>query len=216
MIKNVFFDLDGTVINSERSVLNGLRMCMTKYGYDIPEYAVLRTCIGPPFSYSFREIFHVTEEDYPKVLAEYRNYYDNGGMYDCDVYEGVEGLLHALVERGYSLNICSSKPESACKKLLEKLGIDKYFSDIVGSSGDGRIDSKLDVIEECFRRAPWKKKDETVLIGDTKYDVEGAVAGDIDCICVSWGFGERQEMLDFGALEVFDTCDEVLDYIETN
>ena len=216
MIKNIFFDLDGTVVNSEEGILQGIKIAMDKYGYDIPNYSVLRKCIGPPFSVSFPEIFNVSEDDYPMVLKEYRDFYESGGMYKCCAYKGIEELLLALVNRGYSINICSSKPENSCKAVLDYLGLSKYFSDIVGATKDGRIDTKAQVIEECFRRAPWKKKEETILIGDTKFDADGAIESDLTCIGITWGFGTKEELLNAGAKAVFDTCEEELEYVEQN
>ena len=214
MIKNIFFDLDGTIINSEEGVLEGIRLALKKFGYEVPEYSTLRKCIGPPFSYSFPNILGVKDEDFEDAVKCYRKFYDSDGIYRCKVYEGIEDLLKALVNRGYSLNICSSKPEVACKKLLAHLGIDKYFSDIVGATLDGRIETKEQVIDECFARAPWKKKEETVLIGDTKYDALGAFEKGISCIGITWGFGTKEELVNAHAIEAFDTCQEVLEYIE--
>ena len=92
----------------------------------------------------------------------------------------------------------------------------KYFTDICGATLDAKINTKEQVINLCFSRAPWHLKEETILIGDTKFDVDGAKASGIECIGVSWVFGSTDEMLEHGALEVFDYPDEVLDYIESN
>ena len=52
MIKNVYFDLDGTLVDSAPGIIQGLKIALTKYGYDIPDYATLRKCVGPPFKRS--------------------------------------------------------------------------------------------------------------------------------------------------------------------
>ena len=85
-----------------------------------------------------------------------------------------------------------------------------------GASLDGKIDNKVDVIKLCFTRAPWMKKEETILIGDTKYDAIGASLAGIKCLGVSWGFGENIEMMDAKATLVVDTCQEVAHYIESH
>ncbi|SFN45419.1 phosphoglycolate phosphatase [Pseudobutyrivibrio sp. UC1225] len=217
MIKNIYFDLDGTLIDSAPSIIEGLKITLTKYGYDIPDYATLRKCVGPPFTYSFPNYLGVRDEDFKEAVATYRHYYDaENGCLNVEAFEGVEGLLDALVKRGYCLLVCTSKPEPTARKILEYLGIDKYFTDICGSTMDAKINTKEQVINLCFSRSPWHQKEETILIGDTKFDVDGAKAAGIDCIGVSWGFGSTEEMLEHGALEVFDFPSEVLDYIESN
>ena len=217
MIKNVYFDLDGTLVDSAPSIITGLKITLEKYGYDIPDYATLRKCVGPPFTFSFPNYLGIKQEDFAGAVATYRNYYDKeNGCMNADVFEGVEGLLDALVKRGYCLFVCTSKPEPTAKKLLGGLGIDKYFTKICGATMDAKIDTKEQVINLCFKRAPWHLKEETLLIGDTMFDADGAKAAGIDCIGISWGFGSTEEMLEHGAVDVFDFPGEVLDYIESH
>ena len=89
-----------------------------------------------------------------------------------------------------------------------------------GASGmqprDPCLDTKAQVINLCFERAPWHLKEETVLIGDTMFDVDGANQVGIKCIGITWGSGTRDDLYEHGAIEVFDYPDEVLDYIEGN
>ena len=217
MIKNVYFDLDGTLVDSAPGIIEGLKIALTKYGYDIPDFATLRKCVGPPFTYSFPNILHIRDEDFHDAVATYRKFYDDeNGMFNAKVYAGIEEILADLVKRGYCLFVCTSKPEPTARKLLKKLGIDHYFTDICGATLDAKIDTKTQVIELCFRRAPWHKREETVLVGDTKYDAEGAKQSGIDCIGVTWGFGSRWDLEDAGASVILDYPGEVLDYIEAN
>ncbi len=217
MIKNIYFDLDGTLVDSAPGIIEGLKIALTKYGYDIPDFVTLRKCVGPPFTYSFPNILHIKDEDFAGAVATYRHYYDaENGMFNAKVYAGVEEMLAELVKRGYCLFVCTSKPEPTAKKLLKELGIDHYFTEICGATLDASIDTKAQVIDLCFSRAPWHKKEETVLIGDTKFDAEGAVKMGIDCIGITWGFGSRWDLEDAGASIIFDYPYEVLEYIEAN
>ncbi len=217
MYKNIYFDLDGTLVDSAPGIIQGLKIALEKYGYDIPDFATLRKCVGPPFTYSFPNILGIKAEDFDGAVATYRHYYDDeNGLFNAKVYTGIESMLEDLTRRGYCLFVCTSKPEPTARKLLAELKIDKYFTDICGATLDASIDTKEEVIELCFRRAPWHKREETVLIGDTKYDAEGAAKAGIDCIGITWGFGTRWDLEDAGATVVFDFCEEVLDYIEAN
>lgn len=217
MIKNVYFDLDGTLIDSAPSIITCLKRTLKEFGYEIPEYETLRKCVGPPFTHSFPNYLHIRDEDFNAAVSRYREFYDKeNGCLEAEVFEGVEGLLNALVKRGYCLFVCTSKPEPTARKILEHLGIDKYFTEICGATLDAKIDTKAEVLELCFKRAPWHKKDETVLIGDTKFDCIGANAVGIDCIGITWGSGTREELTEHSASVIFDYPDEVLDYIETN
>ncbi len=52
-----------------------------------------------------------------------------------------------------------------------------------------------------------------MLIGDTKYDAIGAREMEIDCIGITYGFGSREELEENQAMAVFDTIEEVQDYL---
>ena len=217
MIKNVYFDLDGTLIDSAPSIISCLKRTLLEFGYEIPEYDTLRKCVGPPFTYSFPNYLHIRDEDFQATVKRYREFYDKeNGCLEAEVFEGVEGLLKALVKRGYCLFVCTSKPEPTARKILKHLGIDKYFTEICGATLDAKIDTKAQVLELCFKRAPWHKKEETVLIGDTKFDCIGASSVGVDCIGITWGLSSREELMEHQAIAVFDYPDEVLDYIEKN
>ena len=87
MIKNVFFDMDGVLINSENSIVEGLKFALEKNGYEIPDYSVLKKCIGPPFKVSLPNILHIRDDNYTKFVADYRSVYDTKTMYYCTLYE---------------------------------------------------------------------------------------------------------------------------------
>ena len=88
---------------------------------------------------------------------------------------------------------------------------------MVGASEDGRIDSKAEVLAEAFRRLreadPSFSPEDAVLIGDTRFDAEGAAQAGMDCIGVSYGFGTREELLEHGALKVCDSLEELQNFL---
>jgi len=213
MIENVYFDMDGTIIDSFPGVSTGLVHAMKEFGYEVPDVDTLHKCIGPPFSYSLPNILHIKDEDYDEFVKCYRKIYTEELMLECDVYDGVKECLTELKNRGYSITLCSSKPEAACRQILEYHKMTNLFTEIGGASADGRINTKLDVIEECFRRSPWQKREETVLVGDTKYDAEGAREAGIRCIGILWGMGTKEELLAEGAICTLETPKDVVDYI---
>lgn len=216
MIKNIFWDMDGTIIDSSPGICESLRATCLRLGYEEPEYSVLRSCIGPPFSDSLIPILKIREEDVDKFIATYREIYDSGQYKNCVFYKGVEDAIKRLAATGYSLTLASSKNEKACNLIMDYLGIDKYFTSVVGSSMDRRVETKVEVIEECFLRAPWQKKDETILIGDTAFDVIGAIKGGITPVAVTYGFSDEDKLREAGANLIFDSIDDVVKYIESH
>ena len=217
-MKAILFDLDGTIINSEEGITKCVQYALRAYGIDEPDRKKLLCFIGPPLDPVFREKYGMTEEEAWRAVEKYRERFDVEGIFECCLYDGVRDAIIRLKEKDYVLALASSKPETACRRILEHFLLTPYFDEVVGSTLDGRISTKEEVLEELGRRmADWQiSRDEMCLIGDTKYDAAGAKAFGIRCIGVSYGFGTREELLDAGAEAVFDQMEEVERYIEND
>ena len=218
MIKAVLFDLDGTIINSEEGITKCVQYALRAYGIDEPDRTKLRCFIGPPLDPVFREKYGMTEAEAWQSVEKYRERFDVKGIFECSLYDGVREAIARFKEHGYLLALASSKPETACRRILEHFDLLGYFDEVVGSTLDGSISTKAEVLEERGRRMAGSHigKNELCLIGDTKYDAAGAKAFGIRCIGVSYGFGTREELLAAGAEAVFDRIEEVETYIEND
>lgn len=215
-MKAILWDLDGTIINSEEGITKCVQYALRAQGIDEPDLKKLLCFIGPPLDPVFREKYDMTADEAWQSVVKYRERFDREGIFECQLYDGVKDVIIDMKRKGYRLALASSKPEIACRRILNHFGLMPYFDEVVGSTLDGSISTKQQVLEELERRmASWGiGKDEMCLIGDTKYDAAGAKAFGICCIGVSYGFGTREEMLAAGAEMVFDKIEEVETYIE--
>jgi phosphoglycolate phosphatase len=224
-MRAVLFDLDGTLINSEEGITKCVQYALDAYGIHEPDRKNLLCFIGPPLGPVFREKYGMSEEDAWKSIQKYRERYDVKGIYECCLYDGVKEAVARLKEKGYVIALASSKPETACRRIIEHFDMLSYFDLIVGSSLDGTISTKQQVLEELYRRMkqlPEEKygdvslldKKDMCLIGDTRFDVLGAKQFGIPCIGITYGFGTREELTEHGAVAVFDRIEEVEAYIE--
>lgn len=218
MIKAVIFDLDGTIINSGEGITKCVQYALKSFGIEEPDLKKLECFVGPPLDVMFREKYGFSREQAWEGTLKYRERFDKTGIFECELYDGVADTIRSLKEKGYYIALASSKPEIACKRILEHFSLTKYFDEIVGATLDGSISSKQEVLEELGRRMAQLSitKDEMCLIGDTKFDVIGANQYGIPCIGVSYGFGTKEELNAAGAVAVFAHIREVGDYIESN
>lgn len=214
MIRNILFDLDGTIINSERGVTESIRFALEECGYPQPSRQELRKCIGPPLTDSFRYRFLIPENDVMRVLQSFRRRYREWGMFECELYDGIVSCLSTVKELGFHLGLASSKNEQACRKILSHFGIINYFDEIVGSTESASIEAKKDVIEEYFRREAHLLPQETVLVGDTCFDAEGAYLAGIAFLGVTYGFGTGEEFKEYNVKQLFSTPRELEVYFE--
>ncbi len=213
MYKNILLDLDGTVVNTEEGVVKSIAYALEAYGYEVPGIEKLRTYIGPPLTKSFQDDYGVSEEKSLEMIYKFRERYMHKCAIESELFPYMAEGIKELKDNGFLIALCSSKNEPACKQILEYHNILEYFDSVVGASEDTSREKKIEIIEEFFKRFPEATKEETVLIGDTIYDVVGAKEYGIDCIGVEYGFGDTKAMLDNGALAIFNDFKEVCDYV---
>jgi phosphoglycolate phosphatase len=215
MMKAVLFDLDGTLIDSSEGIIKSAQYALTHFGIEETDMQNLMSFIGPPLAYSFKNRYGFSEEKAREAVGVYRERYTKIGIFECSLYPGVRECIEQLKEMGYLIGMASSKPEESCRRILEHFDLIDLFDDVVGATPDGRIDTKEEVLSEVMRRWNEIPKTEMCLIGDTIFDVEGANQKEIPCICVSYGFGDVEEMLAAGALKICDSMSELPQAIGT-
>ena len=213
MIKCVIFDLDGTLIDSSEGITKSTQYALATYGIEEPDLSKLKVFIGPPLSYSFSKYYGFDEAKAREAVDRYRVRYKKLGIFECSLYPGVVESLEKLKEKGFLIGIGSSKPENSCVRILEYFDILKYFDYVVGSTEDGRIDTKEEVLNELFSRIGDIRKEEMCLVGDTIFDIEGANKVGIASIGVSFGFGNTREMHEAGAIAICDSMSDVTDTV---
>ncbi|MDO4647789.1 MAG: HAD-IA family hydrolase [Eubacteriales bacterium] len=207
--QSILFDLDGTLVQSDPGIVNSVRVAFEKMNLPVPTTEELYQFIGPPSRVTFPK-FGIPEDQVETAVKYYRTRYGEKGKYECNLYPGIVELLETLKERGYQLYVATSKPEQTSVDILEYLGIAKYFDVIAGASFDHSRDQKAQVLRYLFEKIP---QESCVLIGDTIFDINGANEVGIPMIGVSWGYGNREEVLAAGALGMVGTTEELLEML---
>ena len=194
----VLFDLDGTLSHSEPGICGTLKLAIAQVGLPVPTDEALRTAIGPPFTTGLPEI-GIPADLVDDVTVAYRAIYEHTGLFDTSLYDGVVDLLDELGERGCTLCVATSKPETSARRVIEHFGLTDRFKVIGAASDDYLLHTKADVIASVLDCLGLLGGAELVMVGDRRYDVEGAAAHSIDTIGVLWGYGSREELQSSGA-----------------
>ncbi len=203
----LFFDLDGTLIDSEPGIINGIQHVFASMGQPVPDAASLRPWIGPPMRDSFQSVFS-EESQVAQALALYRQRYDTLGWTELTVYAGIPALIATLQAAGHRLAVVTSKNERSARQILENLPFGACFEEIVGASDDGTRRFKSDLIAEALRRLAVPTT-QCVMIGDRRMDIEGAGHHQMRSVGVLWGFGERDELVTAGAGQIVETPEQL-------
>ena len=209
----IVFDLDGTIIDSGLGITNSVMYALKKYNIEVADRTELYKFIGPPLYKSFMNFYGFSEEEAHRGVDYYREYYNDHGMYENEVYEGIEELLKTLYEKGKTLILATSKPEHFARKILEYLGLAKYFTFIGGSEMSHTRVDKVEVMEYAFENCGITEYKNAIMIGDREYDIVGANHFKMDSIGVLFGYGNRTELENAGATYIVEKALEILNIV---
>ena len=214
MYQYILFDLDGTLTDSREGIFKSVRYSLSKLGRpDLPDTALLRF-VGPPLQDSFERYCAMTPAEARRAVEIFRERYETIGWAENRAADGMEPLLRRLKEQGRKLAIASSKPERSVVPIAEKFGFLPYLDAACGS--DGKNEAKTDVIRKAFARLGIgsAEKQQTVMVGDRKFDVEGAAACGIPCVGVAFfDFAPPGELEHSAAVAVCKTAEELQQFL---
>lgn len=210
-IKNLLFDLDGTLTDPMEGITKSVQYALKKQGIIEEDLWNLTKFIGPPLMDSFQKYYGFTEEEAKQAVVDYREYFAPTGKFENKVYEGIPAMLAALKEQGFTLALATSKPEVFALDILEHFELKQYFDFVGGALLNGRTD-KAEVISYVLTSIE-AKKEETVMIGDREHDLIGAAKNDLFSVGVLYGYGDREEHEKAGAGQIVETVEELRDYL---
>ncbi len=168
----------------------------------------LRTFIGPSLYDSFVREYAFDDEQCRIALERYRDIYESGRMYDVDIYEGIPELMRSLRDNGMEVFLVTSKPMPFTVKIIERIGLKDIIDHVIAPTLDDNSSDKKRLIEEAVETYGLKKE-ECIMIGDTKYDICGAVDAGVDSIGVTYGYGSRDELEASGATYIVGDVDSI-------
>lgn len=99
----LLFDLDGTLTDPKEGITKSVRHALKAYNIEVEDLDTLCCFIGPPLKDSFIEYYGFSEEDALNAIGVYREYFSDRGIFENEVYEGIEEMLKALTASGKKL-----------------------------------------------------------------------------------------------------------------
>lgn len=212
--KYILFDLDGTITESGTGIINSVEYALKKMSIEVKDKDILKRFIGPPLKDSFMNICGMNVKDAEQAVRFYREYFSDKGMFENKVYDGFIDIIKILKSSGRILAVATSKPEEYAKRIADKLGFKEYFDKICGATMDDSRSAKADVISYTLETMGLiEHKDMILMVGDRENDIHGAKENGIDSMGVLYGYGERKELEDAGALYIAKTVKDIADII---
>ena len=210
-MKTVFFDLDGTLTDPMLGITRSIQFALERLGCQVPSAAELKWCIGPPLLGSLRQL--TSEQLAPKALALYRERFSEKGLYENSLYDGIPELLSRLVGDGYQLHVASSKPRVYVARIIEHFELGAYFHNIFGAELDGTRGDKTELLKYALS-STGASETTSAMVGDRRFDIEGANRNGLRSIGVTWGYGSSTELQAAGAQVLVHKPSEIAGCLE--
>lgn len=198
-MRGAIFDLDGTLADTAGDLLAAANVVLARHGLPLLDpvgdravagrggRAMIRRALAlspepPPAA----EVEAVADALYPEFLGVYEARLDR----ETRLFEGVVECLDALAAAGWRLGVCTNKPERLALTLLDRLGVLGRFGAVLGA--DSLPVRKPDPLHfaETARRAG-ARPERSVMLGDTRADLECARRAGVPCVLVAFGFAEE-------------------------
>ena len=171
--KLIIFDLDGTIADTSRGIINCHKHANAMMGNKIEDEKMLASVIGGPLLNTYRTKFGYSEADARLAVDIYRERYATEGFKEAILYPEMEKTLTALKKKGYRLAVATLKAEKFAIPMLKELGVGDLF-DVIHGVDDKDTHTKSSLIDLCIKELECTKE-ESVLVGDSIHDARGAM-----------------------------------------
>ncbi len=214
MVRLLIFDLDGTLIDSSQDITDAINYAITPFGVKPLTVNEIKERVGSGITkliealLSYEEIKRLGGNPGEEAIRRFLEYYSMHLLDNTGPYLGVRETLQKLT--AYKKAVISNKREVLSKRILEGLGLLRFFDIVLGSdSVSEKKPSPVPVLEVLGRLGA--SKDEAVMIGDSNYDIESAHAAGVKIIAVTYGYRSKEDLksADF----MIDSFKELLDIL---
>ncbi|MDH5542207.1 MAG: HAD hydrolase-like protein [Nitrospinota bacterium] len=193
----IIFDLDGTLIDSKKDIADAVNSTLAAMGQrEIPVehlYSFVGNGVRPLIEKSMIESGNA--ERLPEAIKHFQDTYIETLLDTTVMFDGIPEVLEHFASLGKKMAVASNKPFRYVDKIIDGLDMRRYFLSVKG--GDSYQTSKpepemiLSIIEEAS-----SSRKESVIVGDSRVDIKAGINSGIRTVGVTYGFREREEIIE--------------------
>jgi len=199
-LQGLIFDLDGTLLDSAPDLRQAINLMLAEHGRRALTLDEVKEMIGEGAMMLVQRALSKTgplppDTDIYPYVKQFIEHYHHVGADPSQIYPHAEEVLKDCHAKGVKLGICTNKQQASSHKVLDELGLRKYFEFIAG--GDTFLVHKpnpehlLGVITALD-----VPKESCVFVGDGLNDIRAAHGAKVPCIVVTHGYGLPPEELE--------------------
>lgn len=193
MYKTVVFDVDGTMLDTRNGMVNAYQYTCEKLGLYETDYNALKAYVGINTTRIFFERHGLEGDAIENAREIYYEYFADKGMKESKLYDGMGQLLYDLRAAGIRTAVATARRKADCEMMLDWMGILGLFDYLHTAQPDEVLGDKDEALRDVMQKLDAPAA-ECVMIGDRKFDLNGAAIVGMDSIGVTYGFGPREEL----------------------
>jgi phosphoglycolate phosphatase len=201
MNRLAIFDCDGTLVDSQANICLAIEHCFADADLPAPGRDVSRRVVGLSLVEAMQALLPGAEDDFHRHLAEgYKRAFQTlrgTGQVDEPLYEGVAEAIDALEADGWLLGVATGKSDRGLAFCLEHHGLAGRF--VTLQTADRHPSKPHPSMIEAALAEAGADPGESMMIGDTSYDMLMAKAAGVSAVGVAWGYHSPEELLLAGA-----------------
>lgn len=210
--KLIVFDWDGTLMDSVAKIGNCLRAAAADCGLPDPGAAAARDIIGLGLREAFVALFPQADiHALNGLIARYRQHYLYDDRTEMTLFTGVPAGLEALRAHGYRLAIATGKARGGLDHVLQLTHVGKYFC-ATRCADEARSKPHPQMLHDLLRMTETAPT-ETLMVGDTCYDMEMAYNAGVARLGVTYGAHPRLRLLPHAPLACVDDFGELCQWL---
>ena len=215
MYKAIFFDLDGTLVNTLDDLTEACNYALVKRGFNKVTSEFVCSCVGNGIKKLVERVVpdFTDEEIIDECFKDFEEYYRNHLDVKTYPYDGIMELLEYSKKHNMINVIVSNKFIEGVEKITNT-----YFKDLIdlplGPNHFLKTKPNLSMLEYAMDKYSLKKED-ILYIGDSLVDIKTAHDAGIKMITVTYGFRTKEQLQNSGyELTFVDHPLEIIKYLE--
>lgn len=198
-IKTVIFDLDGTLIDSGRDIVNAVNKTLENFNIPTLSEDIILSYVGEGVELLIeRSIKEENMYRFEEILKFYVSAYNEECIKSTSLFPGVEKVLKELKENNINLALATNKSVEFIEKILSNMDILKYFHVIMGPENVTKRKPDPEIVHKILEKVNGEHNS-TLIVGDSKFDIIcGRNAGIYTC-GVTYGIGSIESLIDSDA-----------------
>jgi len=208
------FDWDGTLMDSTAGIIVCVGLAATNLNREVPSDDAIRNIIGLGLKESVMELFPGSDDAQVwRVVERYRRHYFDRDRTMSELFPGAENVLRELHGQGFMMAVATGKGREGLDKVLAHTGLEELFH--TSRCADEAFskphpDMLLQIMDELGVDGG-----ETLMVGDTEYDMQMANSASANRLAVSYGAHEYQRLMQHDPLGCLDDIRDIIPWLQT-